>query len=161
LNYRPSVAAAAAVYSARVHHGRLPFWPTALSALTGYSDASTPELMAAIRGAYRLLRGGAAPAGDGLSKASGAGGSGGVQAPSSPSPPLPPVRGGGRGARRGSGGGGGSRRASGGSSASASASAAPADAAADALSRVALSQPDSPNPAAGSSKAAPAHGTGA
>jgi hypothetical protein len=87
LNYRPSITAAAAVYVARMQLGRLPYWPTALSALTGYSDGCTPELAAAIRGAQRLAR---APAG----------------APGALGAPSSPVSGGGGGRGRAGGGAG-------------------------------------------------------
>jgi hypothetical protein len=53
LNYRPSVTAAAVLYCDRVKKGVLPFWPGSLAALTGYSNAGTPELAAAIAGAQR------------------------------------------------------------------------------------------------------------
>eukprot|EP00775_Hariotina_reticulata_P004644 gene4644-4896_t len=54
LNYRPTVTAAAVLYCERLQQGRLPFWPSSLAVLTGYSNARTPELAAAINGAQRL-----------------------------------------------------------------------------------------------------------
>jgi hypothetical protein len=56
LNYRPTITAAAVLYSERLHKGQLPFWPSSLSGLTGYSNARTPELSAAINGAQRLWK---------------------------------------------------------------------------------------------------------
>ncbi|KAL4419865.1 hypothetical protein ABPG75_006963 [Micractinium tetrahymenae] len=55
LNYRPSVVAAAVLYVERKSRGMAPYWPTALSTLTGYSLQSTPELAAAVAGAQRLF----------------------------------------------------------------------------------------------------------
>ncbi|KAI7844476.1 hypothetical protein COHA_001936, partial [Chlorella ohadii] len=52
-NYRPSVTAAAVLLVARKSRGMAPYWPTALSSLTGYSGG-TAELAAAIAGAQRL-----------------------------------------------------------------------------------------------------------
>lgn len=56
LNYRPSITAAAVLYCDRLHKGLLPFWPSSLALLTGYSNAHTPELAAAINGAQRLFK---------------------------------------------------------------------------------------------------------
>lgn len=56
LNYRPTITAAAVLYSERLHKGQLPFWPSSLSGLTSYSNARTPELSAAINGAQRLWK---------------------------------------------------------------------------------------------------------
>jgi hypothetical protein len=56
LNYRPTITAAAALYCERLQKGLLPFWPSSLAGLTGYSNARTPELAAAINGAQRLIK---------------------------------------------------------------------------------------------------------
>jgi pentatricopeptide repeat domain-containing protein 1 len=56
LNYRPTITAAAALYCERLQKGLLPFWPSSLAGLTGYSNAQTPELAAAINGAQRLIK---------------------------------------------------------------------------------------------------------
>jgi hypothetical protein len=56
LNYRPTITAAAALYCERLQKGLLPFWPSSLASLTGYSDVRTPELAAAINGAQRLIK---------------------------------------------------------------------------------------------------------
>jgi hypothetical protein len=56
LNYRPTITAAAVLYCQRLQQGLLPFWPSSLAGLTGYSNARTPELAAAINGAQRLLK---------------------------------------------------------------------------------------------------------
>jgi hypothetical protein len=42
------------LYCSRLQRGLLPFWPAALASLTGYSNAHTPELAAAIGGTQRL-----------------------------------------------------------------------------------------------------------
>jgi hypothetical protein len=42
------------LYCCRLQRGLLPFWPSALAGLTGYSNAHTPELAAAISGTQRL-----------------------------------------------------------------------------------------------------------
>lgn len=55
LNYRPTITAAAVLYCYRLHKGLLPVWPSSLSNLTGYSNARTAELAAAIWGVKRLL----------------------------------------------------------------------------------------------------------
>ena len=47
------MAAAALLYVDRRGRGALPFWPSALAALTGYAHAHTPELNAAIAAAQR------------------------------------------------------------------------------------------------------------
>jgi hypothetical protein len=56
LNYRPTITAAAVLYCQRLQKGLLPFWPSSLATLTGYSNARTPELAAAINGAQRLIK---------------------------------------------------------------------------------------------------------
>lgn len=56
LNYRPSIAAAAALYSERLRLGQLPLWPSVLTALTGYDVARTPELAAAVHGMQRVYQ---------------------------------------------------------------------------------------------------------
>jgi pentatricopeptide repeat domain-containing protein 1 len=56
LNYRPTITAAAVLYCNRLQQGRLPFWPSSLAGLTGYSNAQTPELAAAIVGARRVSK---------------------------------------------------------------------------------------------------------
>lgn len=56
LNYRPTITAAAVLYCNRLQQGRLPFWPSSLAGLTGYSNAQTPELAAAIVGARRVCK---------------------------------------------------------------------------------------------------------
>lgn len=48
LNYRPSVVAASVLYIDRMTRAELPFWPSSLAHLTGYSLTHTPELAAAI-----------------------------------------------------------------------------------------------------------------
>lgn len=48
LNYRPSVVAASVLYMDRLSRGELPFWPSSLAHLTGYSITQTPELAASI-----------------------------------------------------------------------------------------------------------------
>lgn len=53
LNCRPSVIAAAVMYTDRRARGVIPFWPTMLAKLTGYQDMSTPELSVAIKAAQR------------------------------------------------------------------------------------------------------------
>lgn len=55
LNYRPSVVAAAVLLVERKSRGMAPYWPSALSALTGYTLQATPELAAAVAGAQRLF----------------------------------------------------------------------------------------------------------
>lgn len=54
LNCRPSVIAAAVLYTDRRARGVIPFWPTMLAKLTGYQDMSTPELSVAIKAAQRV-----------------------------------------------------------------------------------------------------------
>lgn len=56
LNCRPTITAAAILYCDRLHKGLLPFWPSSLATLTGYSNARTAELAAAISGAQRLCK---------------------------------------------------------------------------------------------------------
>eukprot|EP00878_Enallax_costatus_P010093 GHUV01010535.1.p1 GENE.GHUV01010535.1~~GHUV01010535.1.p1 ORF type:complete len:668 (+),score=216.47 GHUV01010535.1:1319-3322(+) len=56
LNYRPTITAAAVLYCDRLQKGLLPFWPSSLATLTGYSNARTAELAAAISGAQRLCK---------------------------------------------------------------------------------------------------------
>ncbi|KAL4532208.1 hypothetical protein Ndes2526B_g08827 [Nannochloris sp. 'desiccata'] len=56
LNCRPSVIAAAVLYTDRRARGVIPFWPTMLAKVTGYQDMSTPELSVAIKAAQRMLR---------------------------------------------------------------------------------------------------------
>ena len=57
LNYRPSVIAAALIYAERQQRGAVPFWPAALSHLTGYHDLlGTAELASAVRSAQQLCR---------------------------------------------------------------------------------------------------------
>jgi Cyclin, C-terminal domain len=57
LNYRPSVVAAALIYAERQQRGAVPFWPAALSHLTGYHDLlGTAELASAVRSAQQLCR---------------------------------------------------------------------------------------------------------
>ncbi len=49
LRFAPSALAAAALYTARLRHGVLPLWPTALAQLTGAApDQPDGDLMAAI-----------------------------------------------------------------------------------------------------------------
>jgi hypothetical protein len=50
----PAVVAAAVLICDRKARGLPPYWPTALSSLTGHTAASTPELAAAVAGAQRL-----------------------------------------------------------------------------------------------------------
>jgi len=57
LNCRPSVIAAAVLYTDRRARGVIPFWPTMLAKLTGYQDMSTPELSVAIKAAQRSVSG--------------------------------------------------------------------------------------------------------
>eukprot|EP00798_Chlamydomonas_sp_ICE-L_P016768 gene16768-23043_t len=56
LNCRPSVVAAALLYSERRLRGAVPFWPSMLAKLTGYEDMAAPELMAAVHVAQKLAR---------------------------------------------------------------------------------------------------------
>ncbi|KAJ9506663.1 hypothetical protein QJQ45_018369, partial [Haematococcus lacustris] len=56
LNFRPSITAAAVLYTCRMYHGQLPLWPSVLALMTGYNETSTPELAVAINAAQRLLR---------------------------------------------------------------------------------------------------------
>jgi pentatricopeptide repeat domain-containing protein 1 len=63
LNCRPSVIAAAVLYTDRRARGAIPFWPTMLAKLTGYQDMSTAELSVAIKAAQRVAaRGAGGPA---------------------------------------------------------------------------------------------------
>lgn len=55
LNCRPSVIAAAVLYTDRRSRGLIPFWPTMLAKLTGYQDMSTPELSVAIKAAQKII----------------------------------------------------------------------------------------------------------
>lgn len=55
LNCRPSVIAAAVLYTDRRARGVIPFWPTMLAKVTGYQDMSTPELSVAIKAAQRMV----------------------------------------------------------------------------------------------------------
>jgi hypothetical protein len=55
LNYRPSVVSAAVLYTDRLSRGELPFWPSALAHLTGYSLSQTPELAAAVSTLQRCV----------------------------------------------------------------------------------------------------------
>ena len=49
LGVKPSVLAAAALYMARVRHGVLPLWPTAMAQLIGTpADLADSDLMAAV-----------------------------------------------------------------------------------------------------------------
>jgi len=68
LNCRPSVVAAAVLYTDRRARGVIPFWPTMLAKVTGYQDMSTPELSVAIKAAQKML--GKANGGSGLSSSS-------------------------------------------------------------------------------------------
>lgn len=54
MNCRPSIAAAAVVYAERRERGAIPFWPAALSKLTGYNDISELELSVAIKVTQRI-----------------------------------------------------------------------------------------------------------
>lgn len=57
LNYRPSILAAAVLYTARQARGMLPLWPTVLTLLTGCNEANTPELFSAITATQRQVAG--------------------------------------------------------------------------------------------------------
>jgi pentatricopeptide repeat domain-containing protein 1 len=74
LNCRPSVIAAAVLYTDRRARGVIPFWPTMLAKVTGYQDMSTPELSVAIKAAQRMVN--KANGGSGLSSSSISTGSG-------------------------------------------------------------------------------------
>ena len=54
MNCRPSIAAAAVIYAERRERGAIPFWPAALSKLTGYNDISELELSVAIKVTQRI-----------------------------------------------------------------------------------------------------------
>ena len=54
LNCRPSIVASAVVYVSRRARGAIPFWPSSLSRLTGYSDVGAPEISIAIKAAQRI-----------------------------------------------------------------------------------------------------------
>lgn len=54
MNCRPSIAAASVVYAERRERGAIPFWPSALSKLTGYSDISELEFSVAIKVTQRI-----------------------------------------------------------------------------------------------------------
>ena len=76
LNCRPSVIAAAVLYTDRRARGVIPFWPTMLAKVTGYQDMSTPELAVAIKAAQRI-------AGRSVLNGGGGGGGGGSNSCSS------------------------------------------------------------------------------
>ncbi|KAK9810087.1 hypothetical protein WJX72_004590 [[Myrmecia] bisecta] len=56
LQYRPSLVAAAVLYTARRAQGTYPFWPAALGMLTGYTDPLQGEFAACVSAAGELLR---------------------------------------------------------------------------------------------------------
>ncbi|KAI8105723.1 hypothetical protein M9434_000305 [Picochlorum sp. BPE23] len=54
LNCRPSITAAAVIYVDRRNRGIIPFWPSSLAKLSGYTDVSALELSIAIKSAQRI-----------------------------------------------------------------------------------------------------------
>ena len=54
LNCRPSIVAAGILYTSRRARGIVPYWPSVLAKMTGYSDMNAPEVAVAVKASQRL-----------------------------------------------------------------------------------------------------------